>query len=230
MIRLQKWLAEGGVASRRKAEEIISAGRVQVNGLTVTQLGVKINPKTDTVTLDGKAIGLQKKVYIMFHKPEGVVTTASDPHGRKTVTDFMPPELGRLYPVGRLDYDTSGLLFMTNDGDWAYRLTHPKHKVNKTYIAVVKGVPDKADMEKFSKGLIIDGKKTASSQIRLDAVLDGGKSAKMSIVIHEGRNRQVRKMCEAIGFPVISLKRVAIGDVKLGGLKRGEWRFLCQEK
>jgi len=226
MIRLQKWLSAGGACSRRKAEEMILAGRVAVNGQTITELGAKADPEQDSVTLDGKDVKPEAlaKIYIMLHKPEGVVTTAADQFGRPTVLDYVP-EGSRLYPVGRLDYDSSGLIFLTNDGEWTQTLTHPKFESKKTYVALVKGTPSPEVLKEFSRGIIIEGKKTAPCEIKLE----GGESserAKLRIVLHEGRNRQIRKMCEAIGHPVLSLKRVQIGEVKLAGLKRGEWRHL----
>ena len=228
-IRLQKWLADAGVASRRKAEEIILEGRVAVNGI-VAQLGTKANTTTDVVTVDGKSIEIaQEKIYIMLHKPEGVVTTVTDPFSRSTVMDFISEEItARLYPVGRLDYDTSGLLLMTNDGEWAQKLTHPKHEVKKTYIAIVKGIPTASALKKFKEGLVIDGKKTSRCDIKQESVVKG--NAKLRITIHEGRNRQVRRMCEAIGHDVISLKRVAIGELKLNELGRGKWRHLTRQE
>ena len=230
MIRLQKWLSMAGIASRRKAEEMILSGRVSVNGEIITELGAKANPAADVLAVDGKPAEIaQEKVYIMLHKPEGVVTTVTDPFGRQTVMDYMP-EGTRLYPVGRLDANTSGLLLMTNDGEWAQKLTHPKHEIKKTYVAVVKGVPTVESLRTFRQGVIIDGKKTAPAQVRLEERLPikGAKSqnAKLTITIYEGRNRQVRKMCEAIGHKVVSLKRVDVGGLELGNLAKGKWRNL----
>ena len=217
-IRLQKLLAMAGVASRRKAEELITAGRVTVNGAVVRELGVKAAFNA-ALAVDGKPVTAEQKVYIMLHKPEGVVTTVTDPFNRATVMDLIPKGL-RLFPVGRLDYNTSGLLFLTNDGEWAQSLTHPKHEVSKTYIATVRGVPAEEDLRAFREGLNIDGRPTAPCEAD---ILNGNK---LRITIHEGRNRQVRKMCEAIGHPVIKLMRVSVGKVELGDLPYGKWRDL----
>ena len=225
-IRLQKWLSMSGVASRRKAEEMIAEGRVYVNGIKVTELGAKANPQNDLVELDGKIVEIvQEKIYIMLHKPEGVVTTVTDPFGRGTVMDLVPNKM-RLYPVGRLDFDTSGLLLMTNDGEWAQKLTHPKYEISKTYIAVVKGIPVAESLQKLRQGIVIDGKKTAPAQIKLIKNDKKSTNSKVIITIHEGRNHQVRKMCEAVGHKVLTLKRVEVGGLELGSLPKGKWRHL----
>ena len=222
-IRLQKWLSQAGIASRRKAEELILAGDVAVNGITITELGAKANTATDAVTVRGKPCELiSVKIYIALHKPEGVVTTVSDPFGRKTVMELIPAGTP-CYPVGRLDYDTAGLLILTNDGALAQRLTHPKHGVFKTYIATVKGTPSRESLAAFRRGLMIDGELTSPSEIE---ILKKGPNAKLRIRLQEGRNRQVRKMCEEIGHEVLALKRVEVGPVMLGTLPRGEWRHL----
>ena len=225
-IRLQKWLATAGVASRRKAEAMILDGRISLNGKVVTELGAKGNPNTDVLYVDGKPIDSDApdKVYIMLHKPEGVVTTVTDPQNRPTVMDYIPANI-RLYPVGRLDYYTSGLLLMTNDGDWAHKLTHPKHEVKKTYVAVIKGIPNQTALKSLRSGVDIDGQRTAPCEVSIIDTHPNG-NTKLRITIHEGRNRQVRKMCEAIGHPAISLKRTNIGALSLGGLQRGKWRDL----
>jgi len=231
-IRLQKWLAMAGVASRRKAEDMIAAGRVSLNGTVATELGTKADTEMDTVAVDGKQVEIvNKKVYIMLNKPEGAVTTVTDTHGRPTVMDFVPDDI-RLFPVGRLDADTSGLLLLTNDGDWADKLTHPRHQIKKTYVAIVKGVPTAKELGEFRQGLIIEPgeKKTAPAEIRVEErqPIPGTKfqNAKLRITIHEGRNRQVRKMCEVIGHKVINLKRVEFAGLKLGPLEKGKWRNL----
>lgn len=222
-IRLQKWLSQGGVASRRKAEELISAGRVAVNGQVITTLGARANTINDLVTVDGKQCEIaQKKIYIALHKPEGVVTTVSDPFNRPTIMDYLPAGTN-CFPVGRLDYDTSGLIILTNDGEFAQRLSHPKHGIVKTYVARVKGTPSKESLAAFRKGIVIEGKTTAPAQID---IIKKGQNTDVRIRLGEGRNRQVRKMCEAIGHPVLSLKRMEVGGVKLGNLPRGEWRNL----
>ncbi|MCL2216973.1 MAG: rRNA pseudouridine synthase [Defluviitaleaceae bacterium] len=233
-IRLQKLLANAGVASRRKAEELIVAGRVTVNGV-VAELGGKAGPG-DALAVDGQPVAVDEpqKIYIMLHKPEGVVTTVTDPFNRTTVMDCVSEIEERLFPVGRLDYDTSGLLLLTNDGDWTNSLTHPRHEVRKTYIAVVKGVPTADELRTFRQGLEIEGRRTSRCEVEIlppkhDKPFGKqatGPTAKLRIIIKEGRNRQVRKMCEAIGHPVISLKRVAIGGLRLDNLPRGKWRHL----
>ncbi|MCL2577955.1 MAG: rRNA pseudouridine synthase [Defluviitaleaceae bacterium] len=225
-IRLQKILANAGVASRRKAEELIVEGRVTVNGATITELGTKAKTK-DEIAVDGVPIGRvpRKKTYVMLHKPEGVVTTIADEFGRPTVMDYAPANK-RLFPVGRLDYETSGLIFLTNDGDWANNLTHPKHEIKKVYIATIRGEPTESELRKFREGIKIDGRLTAPAEI--DILRSKNENTKVRITISEGRNRQVRKMCDEIGHPVISLKRIAIGDVKLGDLQPGRWRYLTE--
>lgn len=224
-IRLQKWLSQSGIASRRKAEELILSGLVSVNGKIVTTLGARADTTKDIVSVQGNPCTIvQEKKYIALHKPEGVITSVSDPHGRKTVMYYIPQEWS-CFPVGRLDYDTSGLLILTNDGDFAQMLSHPKNEITKTYIAKLKGLPGKESLEGFRRGLIIEGKRTAPAEIE---IIKKEPNAKVRIRLHEGRNRQVRKMCEAIGFPVLSLKRVQVGGIKLGALARGEWRYLTR--
>lgn len=222
-------MARSGVASRRKCEELIKSGHVSVNGRVVTDMGVKVDPDVDVVQVDGRVIKPSgKKVYIMLNKPVGYITSVKDQFGRPTVIDLVDYTQERIYPVGRLDYDTSGLLILTNDGELAYKLTHPKHEVPKTYLAVLKGVPDEGDLEKFRSGLRIENYVTSPAEIK---VLDVFKnSCQVEIKIHEGKNRQVRKMCESIGHPVVSLERTAIGEISLGDLKQGQWRFLSSEE
>lgn len=226
-MRLQKYLAECGVASRRKSEELILGGLVAVNGVIVTELGIKVDTNKDVVTYKGEKVALsQKLVYIMLHKPEGYITTSKDQFERPTVLDIVTDVSERIYPVGRLDYDTSGLLIMTNDGDLTYKLTHPKHDIEKTYIARVLGVPSEESLEKFRNGLIIDDYKTSKAKIEI--IKDEGRVSSLKIVIKEGKNRQVRKMCEAIGHKTIALKRIATGKIFLGDLKRGQYRDLTK--
>lgn len=230
--RLQKFLAEAGVASRRKAEELIAAGRVKVNGVVIKEQGVKIDPRKDKVEFDGKALSqkAEKKVYLMLHKPEGYVTTSKEQFGRPAVLDLIHGVPERIFPVGRLDYDTSGLLLLTNDGDLTYRLTHPKHDVDKTYIAKLYGVPDDGDLQKFRRGVVIDGRKTSPAKIQIISREKDLRFCTVEIQIHEGRNRQVRKMCEAIHHPVAQLKRIATGELKLGDLPKGKYRFLTEQE
>lgn len=228
LMRLQKYLAEAQVASRRKAEQIILQGRVKVNDKTITELGTKIESDRDNITVDGKRVQIcEKMIYIMLNKPEGCVTTVKDQFDRKSVIDYVSDVKERVYPVGRLDYDTSGLLILTNDGDLTYKLTHPKHNIEKTYIADVDREPDSNDMEKFKKGLIIDGRKTAPAEIE---IMKRGRLTSLKIKIYEGRNRQVRKMCAAINCNVVRLKRIAEGNLKLGNLERGKYRYLTDEE
>ncbi len=223
-MRLQKYLAMCNVASRRGAEQMITEGRISINGKTVTELGTKVTGH-DEVAVDGISVKPEKKkYYIMLNKPQGYVTTVKDEEGRKTVADLLSDIDARVYPVGRLDYNTEGLLLMSNDGDFTYKITHPKHKLNKVYQAVVKGTPNRFDMQKLEKGVFIDGKKTAPCRAQILGYENNLTS--VEIIIHEGRNRQVRKMCEAIGYPVIYLKRVQIGTVILGNLPLGKWRHL----
>lgn len=228
-MRLQKYLAICGIASRRKSEQIILQGRVKVNGKVVNKLGVKIDPDKDIVLVDNKLIKLPKKyIYIAINKPEGYITSVKDQFNRPTVIDLIKEIKERVYPVGRLDYDTSGLLILTNDGDLTYKLTHPKHEIKKVYIAKIKGIPTERELEAFRKGLRIDNYITSKAEIEI--LSTNRSSSVVKIVIHEGKNRQIRKMCEKINHPVIKLKRVAIGKIKLGNLKKGSWRYLSKEE
>lgn len=229
MERLQKFMASCGVASRRKCEEIIAKGRVKVNGETIKEAGRKINPDKDRVVVDGKLLRpADRKVYIMLNKPVGYVSTAKDQFGRPTVLDLVKGVRQRIYPVGRLDYDSEGLILLTNDGDFTYGVTHPHHSVDKTYIVSVLGRPTPEELDKLKKGVTIDGYRTSPAKI----FIRGTKENKtvFRVVIHEGRNRQVRKMFEAIGYTVVALKRIAIGKLELGDLSPGEWRFLEDEE
>lgn len=231
MERLQKILAQAGVASRRKCEELILSGVVEVNGEKVTTLGVKADPAADVITVNGKPIKGEKKLYLMMNKMKGVITSANDPQGRKIVTDFLPGIKERVYPVGRLDYDTEGLLLLTNDGEFANLLTHPKHHVPKTYHATVKGVPHGSALEQLQKGIKLEDGMTAPAEVEYHNVDDtNSKEATISITIYEGRNRQVRRMFEAIGHKVIRLKRIKFGDVGLQGLARGKYRHLTPKE
>jgi 23S rRNA pseudouridine2605 synthase len=228
--RLQKVLAEAGVASRRKCEEIITAGHVQVNGETVTTLGVKVDANQDEITVKGKPIHLEKKVYLLLNKPKGVITSASDPAGRKIVSDYLPGIKERVYPVGRLDYDTEGLLLLTNDGEFANLLTHPKHHVPRTYHATVKGVPHGSLIDKLKSGIKLEDGMTAPAEADyIDIKADESESV-ISITIYEGRNRQVRRMFEAISYPVQKLKRVQFGPLLLMGVPRGKFRHLTKNE
>lgn len=230
MERLQKVLAEAGVASRRKCEEIITAGRVQVNGEVVTTLGVKVNPQEDEIKVDGRSINQQKKIYVLLNKPKGVITSATDPGGRKVVTDFLPGIKERVYPVGRLDYDTEGLLLLTNDGDFAHLLTHPKHHVPRTYQATVKGVPHGTALDKLRSGIQLEDGMTSPAEVEYADINPDKNETVVEITIYEGRNRQVRRMFEAISFPVIKLKRIKFGPIFLTGVPRGKYRHLTSDE
>lgn len=225
--RLQKYIAECGVCSRRKAEKLIFDGRVKVNGSVVKEI-IMVDGDYDKVEVDGKLLKAEgKKLYIVINKPVGVITSAKDQFGRRTVLDLVDVK-ERVYPVGRLDYDTSGLLILTNDGDIANRIAHPSKKVDKVYVAEIQGVPEPEEIERFKKGLIIDDYLT--SPAGFDILEKGSSSCRVEITIHEGRNRQVRKMCDAIGHPVIRLSRVRIGNIKLGSLREGQWRNMTEEE
>lgn len=228
--RLQKVMARAGVASRRESERMIKAGRVQVNGQVVKELGIKVTG-ADVVLVDGQLIEREQKVYILFYKPRGVISAAKDDKGRKVVTDFFKDIYQqRLYPVGRLDYDTSGLLLMTNDGDLANKLMHPRYKVNKTYVAKVAGIPTNDELEKLRHGIIIDGRKTAPAKSKVLSTDMKKQTAIVSLTIHEGRNHQVKKMLQAIGHPVKKLKRETYGFLTLKGLTSGEYRELKHDE
>ncbi|HEY8390785.1 MAG TPA: pseudouridine synthase [Clostridia bacterium] len=225
-MRINRYLALCGVASRRKSEQIIAEKRVKLNGRLIEDLAVDVNPEKDIVTVDGKKVSpVQDFIYIMLNKPKGYVTTTSDEHNRLTVMDLIKlPQGRRVYPVGRLDYDTEGLLLLTDDGDLTNILTHPSHKINKTYVARIKGVITPDEIRKLSSGVEIDGRKTAPCRVRVLEIDE--KTSRLEITIYEGRNRQVRKMLESIGKDTEFLKRISIGDIRLGGLTRGKFRYL----
>lgn len=225
MERLQKVMARAGVASRRKAEEMITAGQVKVNGKTVTELGTKVSP-SDKVEVNGVPLAGEEKKYFLFYKPRGVISAVSDDKNRKVVVDFFEGVAERIYPVGRLDYDTSGLLLLSNDGEFANLLTHPKHEIPKTYIAKIKGVPEREHLKKLERGIKLEDGQTAPAKVRTLSVDKRKNNAIAEIVIHEGKNRQVRRMFEAIGHPVLKLKRERLAFLDLHGLTAGEWREL----
>ncbi|MBR1747997.1 MAG: rRNA pseudouridine synthase [Clostridia bacterium] len=230
-MRINKYIAASGIASRRAADELISSGRVKVNNKVVTALGTEIDEYNDTVVVDGKKIEpIKKTVYIMFHKPKGCVCTLKDNKGRKTVMDYLGEFTDtRLFPVGRLDYDTEGLLLLTNDGDFANRLTHPSGDVPKTYIVKVNGPSPESDIAKLRNGIVLDGEKLRRCKIKLLGEEEGG-FFRYEVTIFEGKNRQIRRMFESIGREVTFLKRVKIGDCKLGGLGRGAYRYLTDKE
>ncbi|WLE96618.1 MAG: pseudouridine synthase [Candidatus Electrothrix communis] len=222
--RIQKIIAHAGICSRRKAEEYIAEGRVKVDGKPITQPGLKVDPEQVIITVDGKPLKEEKKFYILLHKPRGYVTTMSDPQGRPIVTDLLPEIQERLFPVGRLDLDSEGALLLTNDGALANQVIHPRFEVNKTYEATVRDLPKKSDLQRLEQGIVLDGKKTWPARLR---VLKKKKDVTViEIIIHEGKKRQVRKMFQAIGHPVIRLKRTAYGRLRLENLPEGRYRFL----
>ncbi len=256
--RLQKILARAGIASRRAAEQLIARGRVRVNGEVVTRMGVRADPYTDRIEVDGRLIRLpgpapgtehrqkQGMVYILLNKPAGVVSTVKDTHGRPTVVDLVrgaavgatvgaattvarrqhtPAPGPRVYPVGRLDEDTTGLLLLTNDGELTFRLTHPRYGVEKEYLALVRGRPSEEALQKLREGVEIEGRLTAPARVEVAGVQDS--DTWLNITIHEGRKRQVRLMCAAVGHPVIQLQRVRFGPLTLGNLQPGKWRYLA---
>jgi 23S rRNA pseudouridine2605 synthase len=225
MERLQKVIAQAGIASRRKSEELIKEGKVKVNGKIVTQLGVKVST-SDKVEVNEIQIEREIPVYFLLYKPRGVISSVSDEKGRKVVTDFFPHLMERIYPVGRLDYDTSGLLLMTNDGEFANLLMHPRSGIEKVYVAKVKGIPLKENLKRLEKGIKLEDGKTSPARVKMLSVDKQKQTAIIEIIIHEGKNRQVRRMFEAIGHQVLKLKRERYGILTLNGLKAGDAREL----
>jgi len=227
-MRLQKYLAACGVASRRKCEEIIGAGRVMVNGTVVAAQGVQVSPG-DEVRLDGEMVMPEQTFhYVLYHKPFGEVSTASDDRGRPTVLDKFRDFGARLYPVGRLDFDSEGLLLLTNDGELTQKLLHPSHEVEKAYLARISGDVKAADVRRLAEGVPIDGRMTSRAQVRV--VRRTATETVLLVTIHEGRNRQVRRMMQAVGHDVLALRRVRFGPLSLGDVKRGAWRRLTEEE
>ena len=250
-IRLQKILSQAGVASRRASERLIEEGRVSVNGRTVREMGVKADPQADDIRVDGRRLRApERHRYILLNKPAGVVTTRSDPQRRQTVLDLLVGVRDYVYPVGRLDYDSEGLLLLTNDGDLAARLTHPRHEVERTYEAYVAGTPDEEAIGRLRRGIPLDGRRTMPADVKLlsrpapdkrpavrkgtpgegEKVRDKRANGVLLITIREGRNRQVRRMCEAVGHPVRKLRRVRIGPITDRRLRVGEWRELTRNE
>ena len=229
MERIQKLLSQAGIASRRASEKLMVEGRVTVNGVTVTELGTKADPSRDDIRVDGRRIKTNEaRRYLLLNKPRGYVTTRSDPQRRPTVVDLLGGVREYVYPVGRLDFDSEGLLLLTNDGDLAARLAHPRHGVPRVYEAKVVGVPDAHDLTRLSRGIVVDGRRTSPATVRLLGQSRDGSQSTLEITIHEGRNRQVRNMCDAIGHPVDALRRVAIGPIRDRKLKLGHWRELTE--
>lgn len=223
--RLHKYIARAGIASRRKAEQMIEDGRVKVNGKLVNEMGCVIDPEKDKVTVNNKLVIIENKlIYLMLNKPAGVVTSVTDPQKRKTVIDLLAGVSERVYPVGRLDYLTEGLLLLTNDGDLAFRLTHPRYKVPKTYAATVRGIIKESSLDRLKRGVVLEDGPTLPAVVK--PLSYGKNETKLEITIREGRNRQVRRMCQHVGYPVIHLERKAFGPLTLKGLKLGQYRFL----
>lgn len=229
--RLNKLLSQAGVASRRLADDLIRQGRVEVNGQVITELGEKADPDSDDVRVDGRRLKLDTpRRYLLMYKPRGVLATRSDPHQRRTVIDLLATAgiSGYFYPVGRLDYESEGLILLTNDGAFAERVTHPRYELERTYEAVVEGVPDDRELERLRSGVVVEGRRTLPATVRLVRVMNGrrGAQALLELTLREGRNRQVRHMCDAIGHPVDRLKRVQIGGVADRHLRAGQLRDL----
>ena len=224
-IRLNKYIAQSGMASRREADRLIESGRVRVNGRIVRTLGTKIDGLKDKVEVEGQAVRpLEDKVYLMLNKPPGYLVTRKDPHDRPSVMGLLPPGLGGVFPVGRLDLDSEGLLLLTNDGQLAHRLLHPRYGVIKHYRVKVKGRPTEASLMRLRRGIHLDGKKTAPA--RIDLVSPVARGSVLDVEIHEGRKREVRRMFESQGNPVLTLKRLRFAGLSLGKLKAGTWRHL----
>ena len=229
-VRLQKFLANSGVASRRKCEELILEGKISVNGKVVNELGIKIDPAVDKVEYCGKPIhNTEKLVYILLNKPIGYVTTANDQFNRDTVLDLVKVK-ERVVPVGRLDMYTSGALILTNDGDFVYRVTHPKHEITKTCTVTVHGIITNEAVEKLRQGVEIEDYVTRPAKVKILKTDEEKNISRLEITIHEGKNRQVRKMCEAVGSKVIALHRSKIGDIGVKDLKLGNWRYLSESE
>jgi 23S rRNA pseudouridine2605 synthase len=225
-LRLQKFLAQAGVASRRAAEQIILAGRVQVNGRRVQVLGTKVNPDHDAVTIDGQPVRSQRKRFLALHKPTGCVCSRRDESGRPTIYDLLPKTWQNLHSVGRLDFNTEGLLFLTNDGQFALRLTHPRYGVGKKYVATVEGCVDRVILERFLRGVWHAGEKLQAQAARL--ISAGRRRSVVELELAEGKNREVRRLFESQGLAVQRLQRTQIGRIKLGELKPGRWRALTE--
>lgn len=229
-IRLQKYLANCGVASRRKAEELIQEGKIKVNGKIVTELGTKINPKKDEVAYQGKKVKeAEDFVYILLNKPIDYVTTAKDQFNRQSVLDLVKVKQ-RIVPVGRLDMYTSGALILTNDGEFVYKVTHPKHEIEKTYTVTIKGIVKQEDIEQLRKGVEIDDYITKPAKVKILKTDKEKNQSRLEITIHEGKNRQVRKMCEAIGHKVLALHRSKIAGIGVKDIELGKWRYLTQKE
>ena len=228
--RLQKYMASCGVASRRKCEELILAGKVKVNGILVNELGAKVDPENDTIEYDGKIINKEeKKIYIMLNKPEGYICSVKDEKDRKTILDLVRVK-ERIYPIGRLDYDSSGLILLTNDGEVYNKIIHPRKEIIKKYVVVVKNKITDKDVKAFKEGIDIGGYITAPASLKSINYDEGKNTSTIEVSIHEGKNRQIRRMCSALNHDVVSLNRVSVGEIKLAYLKKGEYRELNSEE
>ena len=226
--RIQKIIARSGLCSRRAAEELIRQGKVKLNGQVVVELGTKVVAGEVKLTVNDKPLSkTEQKIYLLLNKPVGFVTTMKDTHDRPIVTSLLKGVRERVFPVGRLDFDTSGALIFTNDGELAQKIQHPKFEINKTYLATVKGQPSATALQRLRDGVMVEGRKTYPAQIKM--VKDKGDSVIIEVVIHEGRKRQVRKMMTAIGHPVLALSRIAYGNLALGPLKSGSFRYLSKQ-
>ena len=225
-IRLQKYLSEAGIASRRKAEQFISQGKVKVNNKIVTELGTKINPQSDKVEYEGKVVSVkEEKIYILLNKPIGYITTAKDQFYRESVLDLVKVRQ-RVVPVGRLDMYTSGALLLTNDGEFVYQVTHPKHEIEKTYTVTIKGIIPKEAIEHLKKGVKIEDYTTSPAKVKILKTDEEKNQSRLEITIHEGKNRQVRKMCETVGYKVLALHRSKIAGIGVKDVPLGKWRYL----
>jgi 23S rRNA pseudouridine2605 synthase len=228
LVRLQKYLAEAGIASRRRCEQFIEDGQVSVNGQRVYVLGTKVDPERDSVTVGGKPVAIERKVYIALHKPAGCVCTNSDTHGRTRAVDLLPRSLPRLYTVGRLDKDSEGLLFLTNDGTFSLRLTHPRYKMRKTYFVEVEGELKNAEIVRLLKGVRSDGELLRAEKIfQVRAQVH---DTELRLILSEGKKRQIRRMMAVVGHPVKRLVRLAVGPIELGNLATSQWRHLTHEE
>jgi 23S rRNA pseudouridine2605 synthase len=228
-IRLNKFLSQAGVASRREADRMIEEGRVRVNNQLVEELGYKIDDEKDRVEVNGKKVTRDKElIYLVLNKPAGYLVTCKDPFQRPTIKSLLVDLEKRVFPIGRLDCQSEGLLLLTNDGELAYRLTHPRYKIKKIYLVKIKGELDSSDLDKLERGVLIDGKKTAPAKVALLA--SSPKKSLLKIAIHEGKKREVRKMCEVIGHEVLELKRIAFAGLKLNKLGPGKWRYLTHRE
>lgn len=231
LMRLQKFLAHAGIESRRKCEQLIAEGRIQVNGKIIYEFGTKVDPEIDFICCDGKRVRLfsgQKRIYLLLNKPKGYITSREDEKGRPTVMDLLPPLQGRVYPIGRLDYYTEGLLLLTNDGELCHTLSHPRHQIARTYLAKIKGIPTEFKLAQLTKGVTLKGEHLVADSVRI--IRKNPHNTWVSIILREGKNREIRKLLEAIGHPALKLKRTRFASLRLGNLEPGKYRFLTQDE